>query len=249
MAKKKESTSIDPTTRYKRRQRQILIGSFLMLLGFLLLIAFSSYLLHWKADQSAVAQLSNSEVVAENITRKLGAWVSHQMITQFFGISAYIIAVLLIISGAALFFNKLKSRLLGYWAWGMLYMIWISLALAFFKTQAAILSGTLGFEVFTVLERYIGSLGILSLLAFVLICILVVQWKLTPELILQRIKKPETEQPQGEEQVPTSEEVLESIDVTKADDEEQKPIELVSESSINLDQENAGTPIEAATAT
>jgi len=92
-------------------------------------------------------------------------------------------------------------------------------------------------------------LGILSLLAFVLICILVVQWKLTPELILQRIKKPETEQPQGEEQVPTSEEVLESIDVTKADDEEQKPIELVSESSINLDQENAGTPIEAATAT
>ena len=249
MAKKKESTSIDPTTRYKSRQRQILFGSFLMLLGFLLLIAFSSYLLHWKADQSAVAQLSNPEVVAENISRKLGAWVSHQMITQLFGISAYIMAILLIISGAALFFNKLKSRLWGYWAWGMLYMIWISLALAFFKTQAAILSGTLGFEVFSAMENYIGSLGILSLLAFVLICILVVQWKITPELIFQRIKKPETEQRQSEEHVLTSEDVLEAVDPANADDQEQKPIELVSESPINLDQENDEAPIKEVTST
>ncbi len=188
MAKKKATAATDPHLAHKRRQRQILFGSFLLLLGVLLLVAFTSYLFHWKADQSTLGQWGDDQVATENMVRKLGAWISHQMIAQGVGVSAYIMALLISYTGLALFFNRFKTRLIEQWAWGMVYMLWLSLAFGFFATQSAVFSGTLGFELFNSLDIYIGQWGILSLLLFVLLCVLVLQWKITPEAVYQRFK-------------------------------------------------------------
>ena len=70
MAKKKATAATDPHLAHKRRQRQILFGSFLLLLGVLLLVAFTSYLFHWKADQSTLGQWGDDQVATENMVRK-----------------------------------------------------------------------------------------------------------------------------------------------------------------------------------
>ena len=209
MAKKKATAATDPHLAHKRRQRQILFGSFLLLLGVLLLVAFTSYLFHWKADQSTLGQWGDDQVATENMVRKLGAWISHQMIAQGVGISAYIMALLISYTGLALFFNRFKTRLIEQWAWGMVYMLWLSLAFGFFATQSAVFSGTLGFELFNSLDIYIGQWGILSLLLFVLLCVLVLQWKITPEAVYQSFKSTSADE------IPTMDESVEENSSTE----------------------------------
>ena len=226
MAKKKATAATDPHLAHKRRQRQILFGSFLLLLGVLLLVAFTSYLFHWKADQSTLGQWGDDQVATENMVRKLGAWISHQMIAQGVGISAYIMALLISYTGLALFFNRFKTRLIEQWAWGMVYMLWLSLAFGFFATQSAVFSGTLGFELFNSLDIYIGQWGILSLLLFVLLCVLVLQWKITPEAVYQRFKSTSADE------IPTMDESVEENSSTEV------PLSTTpTEDEITLDEE------------
>lgn len=226
MAKKKATAATDPHLAHKRRQRQILFGSFLLLLGVLLLVAFTSYLFHWKADQSTLGQWGDDQVATENMVRKLGAWISHQMIAQGVGISAYIMALLISYTGLALFFNRFKTRLIEQWAWGMVYMLWLSLAFGFFATQSAVFSGTLGFELFNSLDIYIGQWGILSLLLFVLLCVLVLQWKITPEAVYQSFKSTSADE------IPTMDESVEENSSTEV------PLSTTpTEDEITLDEE------------
>ena len=226
MAKKKATAATDPHLAHKRRQRQILFGSFLLLLGVLLLVAFTSYLFHWKTDQSTLGQWGDDQVATENMVRKLGAWISHQMIAQGVGISAYIMALLISYTGLALFFNRFKTRLIEQWAWGMVYMLWLSLAFGFFATQSAVFSGTLGFELFNSLDIYIGQWGILSLLLFVLLCVLVLQWKITPEAVYQRFKS------SSADEIPTMDESVEENSSTEV------PLSTTpTEDEITLDEE------------
>ncbi len=220
MAKKKATAATDPHLAHKRRQRQILFGSFLLLLGVLLLVAFTSYLFHWKADQSTLGQWGDDQVATENMVRKLGAWISHQMIAQGVGISAYIMALLISYTGLALFFNRFKTRLIEQWAWGMVYMLWLSLAFGFFATQSAVFSGTLGFELFNSLDIYIGQWGILSLLLFVLLCVLVLQWKITPEAVYQRFKSTSADEiPTMDESVEENSSIEVPLSTTSTEDE------------------------------
>jgi len=226
MAKKKATAATDPHLAHKRRQRQILFGSFLLLLGVLLLVAFTSYLFHWKADQSTLGQWGDDQVATKNMVRKLGAWISHQMIAQGVGISAYIMALLISYTGLALFFNRFKTRLIEQWAWGMVYMLWLSLAFGFFATQSAVFSGTLGFELFNSLDIYIGQWGILSLLLFVLLCVLVLQWKITPEAVYQRFKSASADE------IPTMDKSVEENSSTEV------PLSTTpTEDEITLDEE------------
>ncbi len=220
MAKKKATAATDPHLAHKRRQRQILFGSFLLLLGVLLLVAFTSYLFHWKADQSTLGQWGDDQVATENMVRKLGAWISHQMIAQGVGISAYIMALLISYTGLALFFNRFKTRLIEQWAWGMVYMLWLSLAFGFFATQSAVFSGTLGFELFNSLDIYIGQWGILSLLLFALLCVLVLQWKITPEAVYQRFKSASADEiPTMDESVEENSSIEVPLSTTSTEDE------------------------------
>ncbi len=220
MAKKKATAATDPHLAHKRRQRQILFGSFLLLLGVLLMVAFTSYLFHWKADQSTLGQWGDDQVATENMVRKLGAWISHQMIAQGVGISAYIMALLIGYTGLALFFNRFKTRLIEQWAWGMVYMLWLSLAFGFFATQSAVFSGTLGFELFNSLDIYIGQWGILSLLLFVLLCVLVLQWKITPEAVYQRFKSTSADEiPTMDESVEENSSIEVPLSTTSTEDE------------------------------
>lgn len=189
MAKKKASTKKNNNTKTKipvfklSRQQKVVLGSFLMLLGISLLIAFVSFLFNWQADQSTLHDLGNRELVTKNWMSKFGASISDFFIYNGFGLAAFILASLVTLTGVYLFFNFKIKNLFKFWFWGLLMMIWWAVFFGFFAEKNAMLGGRVGFEINDYLQDYIGLIGTALLLTFMLISYLVFRLKITPELI------------------------------------------------------------------
>lgn len=189
MAKKKARPKKPTSGKFKKpsfklnRQQKVVLGSFLMLFGLALLVAFVSFLFHWKADQSTLNQFSNRAVEAQNWLSKFGAMVSDFFMYQGFGVAAFIIAILISLSGIYLFFGLKAKNLQKYWFWGLLVMIWLSVFFGFFAESNALLGGRIGFETNDYLQDYLGLFGTALLLFFLFTAYLVIRLKLTPELV------------------------------------------------------------------
>ena len=189
MAKKKASTKTTKNTKIKKpgfklsRQHKVVLGSFLMLLGLALIIAFISFLFNWQADQSTLQELGNRDVVAKNWMSKFGANISDFFIFNGFGLAAFILAGLVTLTGVYLFFNYKLKNLFKFWFWGLLMMLWWAIFFGFFAEKNAMLGGRVGFELNDYLQDYIGFAGTALILTFLLIAYLVFRLKITPELI------------------------------------------------------------------
>jgi S-DNA-T family DNA segregation ATPase FtsK/SpoIIIE len=199
MAKKKQPKQIDPKI---KRQRQVLFGGALLLLALLLILAFTSYLYSWKADYSTLTALTDRTVVAQNILNKLGALISHFFIYEGVGLGAFFIPYLIGLSGFKLFFQGSTSKLVTSWAWGLAHMLWTCLAFGYFWTDYPISSGVIGYELHSFAVIYIGRLGLLSILAFVFLCFIVIEFGWTPEKMAQWVKSLSKEKPEVTENMP-----------------------------------------------
>jgi len=199
MAKKKTRTSKKKTPPSKKirlslsKQQKVLIGSFLFFLGLALLFSFVSYFFSWKADQSAVGLLSDRELQTENWLNKFGTNVGHFFVYDGFGISALIVAFLITLTGIYYFFDYSKKRLAFFWFWGLLVMTWISVFFGFFAAKSTLLSGVMGFEINDILQDYLGFIGTILLLSFLLIVYLVVRVKVTPDKVIAVFKSTKEE--------------------------------------------------------
>ena len=169
-------------------RNKIILGSFLMFFGLALLLAFTSALFTWQEDQSLLSQLGNREVQAQNLLSKFGVALSNFFIYEGFGVSAFSLAFLTFLSGVYFFFSLNKKPLQDLWFWGILVMIWLSVFFGFFRSSS-LLSGTVGFELNDYLQDYLGFIGTILLLSFLLLVYLVVRLKLTPEKILKSFRK------------------------------------------------------------
>lgn len=168
---------------------KVILGSFLVFFGLALLIAFTSFLFNWQADQSTLNQLENREVETQNLLSKFGAAISNFFIFEGFGVAAFAFAILIIITGIYYFFSLNKKPLFKFWFWGILIMIWLSIFLGFFAEYNTLLGGTVGFEMNDYLQDYLGFTGTVLLLAFLLIVYLVARLKITPEKIISAFNK------------------------------------------------------------
>jgi S-DNA-T family DNA segregation ATPase FtsK/SpoIIIE len=96
-------------------------------------------------------------------------------------------------------------------------MLWISVTFGFFETSSNILSGTIGYEVNEYLQLFIGKTGLGIILFFLLTAYITIRFKITPEVILNRIKskKPEISNDNHENVIPqtTKEETTEENEV------------------------------------
>ena len=86
MAKKKKTTSKTKqkaSTKFKKpnlnfnRKQKVILGSFLILFGIALLVAFTSFLFNWQVDQSTLGNLSDRSVETKNWLSKFGAGISN----------------------------------------------------------------------------------------------------------------------------------------------------------------------------
>ena len=182
MAKKQKINQSNPKL---IRQRQVLFGGGLMLVALLLIIAFGSYLINWKSDFSTIGSFTDKTVVAKNLLNKVGAILSHYFIYQGVGLAAVFFPYLLGLTGYKLFFNSKTNHLISSWAWGISHLIWLCITLGYFFPTEILLSGIVGFEINVFMISYIGSVGVLTSLAFFFLCFIVIELEWTPEKMKQ----------------------------------------------------------------
>ncbi len=197
MAKKTTRPRVPEFSEEKKlrtRRKQILLGSFLLLLGFLMTTSFISFLFYHQSDQSTLEVFFEKEIPSKNLLNKLGASTSHFFIYQLFGIAAFILPYLLGKMGYLLFFDRDRKQLLSHWSWAILYLICLSVFFGFYHMNSPLLGGLVGFEINSFLVAYLGGIGVSGLLVFSVISILVFQWQLNHEkaiLFIQSLFKKE----------------------------------------------------------
>ena len=180
MLKKQRQSQIDPKI---KRQRQVLFGGGLFLLGILLAISFVSYTINWKEDYSTLGYFFDKSVPAKNILSKVGAFVSHLFIYEGVGYASIIFSYLLCLSGFKLFFGQSTEKIILNWSWGIAQIIWLSVFLGYLFPSNPIYCGIVGYELNLILNAYVGEIGVMAILIFFFMCIVVVQLKWTPEKI------------------------------------------------------------------
>ncbi len=198
MAKKKASRSKKSKTPRKKmtltlsKSQKVILGSFLFFLGIALLFSFVSYFFNWQADQSNIGDILNRDLENKNWLNTFGSHVGHFFIYQGFGISAFIFAFLITLTGIYYFFDYTKKQLKKFWFWGILVMIWLSVFFAFFNINN-LFSGVIGYEINDFLQDYLGFIGATLVMAFLLIVYLVLRIKLTPDKVSSALKRTKKE--------------------------------------------------------
>lgn len=223
MAKKKTTNTSAPRKKISfslSKQQKILLGSFLFLLGLALLFSFVSYFFTWQADQSEIGLLAERELQTKNWLNKFGANVAHFFIYDGFGISAFIFASLITLTGVYFFFDYAKKQLVKFWFWGLLLMLWISVFFGFFGSKTTLFSGIIGYETNDLMQDYLGLVGTLLIMVFVMIIYLVVRLKLTPEMAIDAFKS--SKKQIASEFVSDKERIVEETKNVEIDNEEEE---------------------------
>ncbi|SEA43423.1 DNA translocase FtsK [Bizionia paragorgiae] len=195
MAKKKPKAKKAKEPRVRKplfvlnSQQKLIFGSFMVLSGILLFIAFLSFIFTGEADQSVLSELPSRAVETENWASQTGAWLSDFFIQRGFGLSAFIFSGLVFLSGIFTLLDLKKAKLIQHWFWGTLIALWISTLFGFFGHKNDLLSGTIGFEVNTFIQAFIGKIGTILLLLFGLITYVAIRFKVTPERLINAFKK------------------------------------------------------------
>ena len=199
MAKKKSTAKIKKKPLIKKpnftlsSQQKLIFGSLLIILGLLLFISFVSYLFIGAEDQSTLTEFASRKIQPKNLLNKIGAWLSDLFIQRGFGISSFIFSGLLFLSGIYILMSGNRTKLRKHWIWGTLIVIWSSILLGFFTHKYATLGGTIGYEINTYLQDFIGKIGVISILSFGLITYLAMRFKLTPQSIVAFFKSAKKE--------------------------------------------------------
>ena len=167
----------------KKRSREILFGSFLIITSFLLFVSLLSYFFTWEYDQSNINRILDRSIGSKNILKKIGAEISHIFVYKGFGASSIIFSLLLSITGLSLFFEFKKLSILNTWSWGLYYTILLSLVLSQIKAFFPFLGGTVGYEISDFIIDYTGTIGFWSIILFLTLFSIVIHFKILPKKI------------------------------------------------------------------
>lgn len=243
MAKKKTNTKKTSSKKKLKApslklssQQKLIFGSFLVILGVVLCVAFVSYFFTGIEDQSTLTNFTSREVKAQNWLSKTGAWLSHFFIHNGFGVSAFIFAGLFFLSGVYVLMNLPKTRLRKHWFWGILIANWVAIFFGFFAHKNDMLGGTIGFEINSFLQDYIGKIGTSLLLLLGLITYLAIRFKVTFEGIVNAFKSAKKEV--TDELSKTKEDVIIAVDNNLSEEAEA----IKSAFEVSLDDNKETTP-------
>jgi len=181
---------------------QKIFATILVLVSVLMIIAFISYLLDWKSDDSILT--SEGYTIFNNNTNNqiggLGAQLSHRLIKLWFGLSALFIPLTILLSGLKILgFNKVKlSKFIFNSILGMIILpVFIR---HFFG--GLITAGGIGIFVNELLNQAIGGIGTSLLLLTSVVLYLVLTFDITSGKLssfIEKIKPKKNEETQEEE--------------------------------------------------
>lgn len=164
-------------------------GILIFFTGLVMLLSFISYLMHWKEDQSQVGTWDNPEFEVQNIFGKLGSWLGEFFIYKGIGAAAVLIALWLMMMGIQTILRWKKLPVLKITLNFLFFMLWLPLFLSFILPDNLIYGGRMGFEVNSWLMHMVDFLGIILILAFTFLIFAVLEWRMTPERISERMRR------------------------------------------------------------
>lgn len=165
-----------------RVKYRIVFGAFLFFAGIASSLACLSFLMHWKADLSAVSDLGGASIEIENLLKGAGLYVGYFLVYKGFGISGIFLPILFSITGFVLFFGLTKRRLINLWTSGLFGMLWLTFFLYVVLEKGSLFAGIVGYEMGLMLEELIGMVGLVFTLLFTAIAYVVIAFKWTPSL-------------------------------------------------------------------
>lgn len=189
------------TALLRDRRVHLLIGFGLLLGSLYLTIAFTSFLLSGRADQSVVAALGTVPVKeagreSGNWLGLLGAWLAEKLIYRGFGLASYALIPIVFFLGYKIVFRRAAGSVSYVLALSLFSMLWVSTLLGYVVVQLAQpgldpalpgstqahrldwLSGSAGYELALWLDSLVGW-GTVLLLAFGLIMFVVFFFNVT----------------------------------------------------------------------
>ena len=161
---------------FKNETTQFVVGLLCVMIALYMVLAFSSFVLHGGADQSALEQTTAVEQLdgvtneVRNSTGRSGAHIAQVLINHGFGVSAYGIAAFLLVLGLNLMRIRSCKFDLKHWGiccafvlvWGSLFL---SVAIDSWLTESGVYwGGYHGHNVATWLNGQFGMPGIIILL-------------------------------------------------------------------------------------
>jgi len=199
----------------KTRQAKTLFSIFLMLFAVFVCIAFISFFFNWQEDQSTLNYLTDKTVKSKNLLGKIGANLSHFFIYKGFGLAAFIISFQIFLTGLYILIQKKFAKIIISWNWGIIAMLWISLAFGFLDKEYALLSGVVGFEINNYLQTFIGKTGLTIVLIFSLIAYLVIRYKVSLDTFIEKIKQQRLDRETARVETEGTEDLVVEIDETE----------------------------------
>jgi S-DNA-T family DNA segregation ATPase FtsK/SpoIIIE len=165
------------------KEHQIVLGSLLVLFSIALLLAFISFYIYERQDQSAVTELTDRSETVQNWLGKFGAFLADLMVYRGFGLAAFIFVRLFFLTGMYMLLAIPLKKLKNIWFWDLFVIIVVSVLFGFFATSMPELGGTIGYELNLFSQDYIGKTGTLLILFFGLIIYVIFKLKISAEQI------------------------------------------------------------------
>ncbi len=166
--------------RWDSKKATVIFGAITIILSFYIALGCVSYLATWKIDQSEILDKgfweylfsSNVEKVA-NWNGKFGAWISHLLIYDLFGISAFSLPFLSFLLGVKLLANTHLLPLRKTIIQTVVWMLFGSVFLGYFSDYINFVGGKFGFYINHWLSFTVGKFGAFLFILLMLYVVLV----------------------------------------------------------------------------
>lgn len=168
----------------KDERTEKIIGSVCLLLTIFLFISFTSYLFTWQEDQDKVQQFgvrifSTDDIRVNNLLGVLGAYVSHTLWYNGFGLASYLFCTVFFVLGVNLLFGKKVFKLLRNIKYVLIGLVVFSMAASFIaKGGSFSWGGAVGEYLNDWFEKWIGRIGTGALLLLTLFSYFI--WRFNP---------------------------------------------------------------------
>lgn len=182
--KKDSEATIEVKQLLKDERTHKITGTILLLIAFLLFVAFSSYLFTWEEDQDKVFKSGNNlfwgtDVKVSNLLGTLGAYLSHFFIYKGFGVASFLLCSFFFVVGTNLFFGKKIFSVIRNVKYLVTGLVILSVGFAvLFNGKLFPWGGAVGKLVMEWMYQVIGQIGTIAVLAVAVLSYVI--WRFNP---------------------------------------------------------------------
>ncbi|MFN3020675.1 DNA translocase FtsK 4TM domain-containing protein [Chryseobacterium sp. TY3] len=184
---KSKTTNTNDQTKILPKSR-IVTGILLFCIAGMMTIAFVSYLMNWKADQSQAGTMGDRHIKSSNVLGKIGDWLGNLFIFDSIGVAAFIIPFLLIVFG----FIILKKNYFKPWktiSHSLFFICWLPIFLGIVTKGDGVWSGVYGYQIMDYLKAYVGSVGLWLIILVSILLYFVLEFNLRPSSIKNKLNE------------------------------------------------------------